>query len=88
MSDFEQLVTYLFNSITKVSEHPQIEFTQSDEFGYHILVNSPESNIGQLIGKEGKIIKAIRTILSIAYPTVRYQIDFAPPAPTASTESL
>jgi uncharacterized protein len=31
--------------------------------------------IGQIIGKEGKIIKSIRTILNLSFPDVHYSLD-------------
>ncbi len=35
---------------------------------------SPEI-IGQIIGKEGKIIKSIRTILNLSFPNQKYTLD-------------
>lgn len=54
--------------ISQIVNHPEEVTIDENKFGdnifqYHIKVN--QEDIGQIIGKEGKIIKAIRNIAKV-----------------------
>jgi predicted RNA-binding protein YlqC (UPF0109 family) len=66
---------------------PQIDFNTQPDGLTVITVTAPADKVGQLIGREGKIVKAVRSILNLSYPTVRYQIDFGPAAASETNES-
>jgi predicted RNA-binding protein YlqC (UPF0109 family) len=87
MDQFESLVRHIFSSISAPDAQPELTFVNTDQNLLLITVSAPSDRVGQLIGKEGKIIKAVRTILNLSFPTVKYQIDFGTPAPTATAES-
>lgn len=40
-----------------------------------LIIEAPVEQLGQIIGKEGKIIKSLRTLLSLAYPGYRLNIQ-------------
>lgn len=40
-----------------------------------LVVSAPQEQLGQIIGKEGKIIKSLRTILSLAFPGARINLQ-------------
>lgn len=40
-----------------------------------LTISAPEDQLGQIIGKEGKIIKSLRTLLSLAYPGQRINLQ-------------
>jgi len=54
-----------------------VSVTEEELDGILILkIDIPSDIVGQVIGKEGKVIKAIRSILNLTYPNQRYQIQF------------
>jgi predicted RNA-binding protein YlqC (UPF0109 family) len=62
-----------------VSDPTDISISQTETNGLiTISVTAPEDLIGQIIGKEGKIIKSIRTILNLCYPNLRYLLEVNP----------
>lgn len=62
-----------------VSDSAKVSITQSENEGLITLsVTAPEDLIGQIIGKEGKIVKSIRTILNLCYPTQKYVLEINP----------
>lgn len=40
-----------------------------------LTITAPVDQLGQVIGKEGKIIKSLRTLLSLAYPGFRINLQ-------------
>lgn len=56
---------YIVSSIITSSKKPEIE-ESVDEGVINFTVSVDKENIGKVIGKEGKVIKAIRTVLRIA----------------------
>jgi len=68
----KETLEFILKSITK----EDISVTSQDADSIELLeISAPKEIIGQIIGKEGKIIKAIRTILGISYPTARFRIE-------------
>ena len=63
--DLTRLVTTIVSGIVTNKDDIKIEeFTSEDEITIEVLVK--EEDIGRLIGKNGKIINAIRTLLQAA----------------------
>jgi predicted RNA-binding protein YlqC (UPF0109 family) len=57
-------------------ENANVSVNSHDENGTLIIsVSAQVEFIGQLIGKEGKVIKSLRTLLNLAYPDVRYMLE-------------
>ena len=75
MKTIEETLNYILRSITPEDQVANISISSKDENGFMILeITAPTDTIGQIIGKEGRIIKAIRTILGAAYPDIRFNI--------------
>ena len=71
MNTIKDTLEYIVKAI--VPESKDIVITDSQENGIIIFeIEAPTEIIGQIIGKEGKIIKAIRTILNLSYPDIRF----------------
>ena len=74
MSTIQETLEYIIKAI--VPQDTEITITSREEAGILILeINAPTELIGQIIGKEGKIIKSIRTILNLTYPAVKFTLD-------------
>ncbi len=59
------LITYLVNSLVDEPESVEIELTRRGP-SVHIQVRLPESELGKIIGRGGRIAKAMRTVLLVA----------------------
>jgi len=69
-----------------IIDSDSVSVSEEDQDGVLVLsVTAPHELIGQIIGKEGKVIKAIRSVLNLTYPNQRYLIQL-PEAPTAKVE--
>jgi len=74
MSTITETAQYLVEAI--LPENANVSVTSRDENGMTIIsVSALPEFIGQLIGKEGKVIKSLRTLLNLAYPDVRYMLE-------------
>jgi uncharacterized protein len=74
MTTIKETLEYIIKAITPADT--EITVNEREENGIVILeINAPTELIGQIIGKEGKIIKSIRTILNLTYPTIRFTLD-------------
>jgi len=74
MANITETLEYIIKAITP--EGSEITINEREENGIVILeINAPTELIGQIIGKEGKIIKSIRTILNLTYPTTKFTLD-------------
>jgi len=74
MSTIQETAEFIIKAI--VSDPSQITVTGVEENDFlHLEVSAPAETIGQIIGKEGKIIKSIRTILNLAFPSQKYTLD-------------
>jgi predicted RNA-binding protein YlqC (UPF0109 family) len=74
MSTIDQTAQYIVTSI--LPENAGVSVNTRDDNGTLIItVTALPEFIGQLIGKEGKVIKSLRTLLNLAYPDVRYMLE-------------
>lgn len=70
----QETLEYILKAI--VSTPDSIKIETIDENGVLTLnVTADPDIIGQIIGKEGKIIKSIRTILNLTYPQTQYVLN-------------
>lgn len=74
MATISQTLDYLLKSIVTDPSSIVVE-TQETEMGTVFVVTAAPEIVGQLIGKEGKVIKSLRTILNLTYPNVRYNLE-------------
>lgn len=71
MNTIKDTLEYIVKNI--VSDSKEIIVTDSQENGLITLeISAPAETVGKIIGKEGKIIKSIRSILNLSYPTTRF----------------
>ena len=71
MNTIKETLEYIVKSI--VPETENLIVNEIEENNTHILeIDAPSEIVGKIIGKEGKIIKSIRSILSLSYPTTRF----------------
>lgn len=74
MNTIQDTLNYILRAIIADSEKISVESNDLD--GMIMLeITAPAELTGQIIGKEGKIIKAIRTILTLTYPQVRFSLE-------------
>ena len=74
MTTIKETLEYIIKAITPADT--VITITEREENGVLMLeISAPTELIGQIIGKEGKIIKSIRTILNLTYPATRFTLD-------------
>ena len=74
MTTIDETAKYIVTSI--LPENANVSVNSHDENGTLIIsVSAQVEFIGQLIGKEGKVIKSLRTLLNLAYPDVRYMLE-------------
>jgi hypothetical protein len=74
MHDIKQTLEFILQSISP-NDIDKISVESHEENGLTILeiISTPEVT-GQIIGKEGRIIKSIRTLLGAAYPNIRFNV--------------
>jgi len=71
MNTIKDTLEYIVKAI--VPDSKDITITDSEENGLITFeISAPTEVVGKIIGKEGKIIKSIRTILNLSYPTTRF----------------
>jgi len=71
MNTIKDTLEYIVKAIVPTST--DIIITDSEENGLIIFeIDAPSEVVGKIIGKEGKIIKSVRTILNLSYPTTRF----------------
>ena len=71
MKDVKKTLEYILQGIIPESDQVSIEENQMGDITV-FEISSPEEVTGKIIGKEGKIIKSIRTILNLSYPQQRF----------------
>jgi len=74
MSTIQETLDYILKAIVTDSSSIKVSDHQEGEVLVLEVEAAPEI-IGQIIGKEGKIIKSIRTILNLSFPNLRYSLD-------------
>jgi hypothetical protein len=70
----QQTLEYFLKAITNESKDITVD-TIEDNGMTTLTINAPKEKIGQIIGKEGKIIKSLRTLLGISFPQSRFNIE-------------
>ena len=71
MNTIKDTLDFIIKSI--VPDSDQVSITESQEGDTIVFeISSPAEITGRIIGKEGKIIKSIRTILNLSYPQTRF----------------
>jgi len=73
MNTINETLDYILKAIVPESDKISIEETQEGEM-LILEITAPTEIIGRIIGKEGKIIKSIRTILNLSFPQTRFLI--------------
>jgi len=74
MNTIQETLEYIVKAIVTDPSSIQIDSRQEAETLVLEISAAPEI-IGQIIGKEGKIIKSIRTILNLSFPDQKYTLD-------------
>ena len=74
MTTIKETLEYILKAIVTDPSSIQISDRSEGEVLIMEITAAPEI-VGQIIGKEGKIIKSIRTILNLSYPNSRYSLD-------------
>lgn len=77
--DLKALTEYLVKKIVMNTEAVSVEETKEEDT-YIVNINVAEEDIGRVIGRDGKMINAIRTIVQASgyineKPNVRINID-------------
>ena len=71
MNTIKDTLDYIIQSI--VSDPSTVTVTEQEQEGTLVFeIAAPEELVGKIIGKEGKVIKSIRTILTLTYPETRF----------------
>lgn len=71
MNTVKETLEYILNSITQKDDNIVVEEHQEEDLNV-LEVIAPKEIIGKIIGKEGKIIKSIRTILNLSFPQEKF----------------
>ncbi len=71
MNSLKDTLQYILTAITSPSDKVTVEQSMENEIEILEII-APKEIIGKIIGKEGKIIKSIRTILSLSFPQNRF----------------
>ena len=74
MTNISDTLDYLIKAVVTDNSTIVINSQESDGIVLFEVTAAPEI-IGQIIGKEGKVIKSIRTILNLTYPNIRYSLE-------------
>ena len=74
MHTIQETLEFILKSITQDSDSVTITSKVENDITF-LEVSVPTEIIGQIIGKEGKIIKSIRLILSLSYPNQKFNLD-------------
>lgn len=74
MHTIQETLEFILKSITQDADSIKIESQIQNDVTI-LEVYAPSEIIGQIIGKEGKIIKSIRLILALSYPNQKFSLD-------------
>ena len=73
MNTIKETLEYILSSITQKDDNVTVEEKQEEGLTVFEII-APQEMIGKIIGKEGKIIKSIRSILNLSFPEKRFLI--------------
>lgn len=70
------LIKYIVNQFAEDKENVEYAVTEKDRV-IEVVITLPSSDMGKVIGKQGKIAKAMRTIVRAATPrnSKRYVVE-------------
>ncbi|MBQ8374467.1 MAG: KH domain-containing protein [Clostridia bacterium] len=70
------LIKYIVNQFAEDKENVEYEVTEKERV-IEVVITLPSSDMGKVIGKQGKIAKAMRTIVRAATPrnSKRYVVE-------------
>lgn len=71
----KDLVTYIAKSITLEPEKIEVQSELSEDGTNIITITAPQSQVGRIIGKMGKTINALRTIIKSSFPNERFRLE-------------
>jgi len=71
MTDIKSAAEYIIKAVVIDNDKVVVESREENQLTI-IEVSAPPEIVGQIIGKEGKIIKSIRTLLNLAFPELHY----------------
>ncbi|MFA5025947.1 MAG: KH domain-containing protein [Candidatus Shapirobacteria bacterium] len=74
MTDIKSAAEYIIKAVVLDSDSVVVESREENQLTI-IEVSAPPEIVGQIIGKEGKIIKSIRTLLNLAFPELHYVLQ-------------
>ncbi len=74
MSTIQETLEYIIKAIVTDSSSIVINSREENDVLIMEIEAAPEM-IGQIIGKDGKIIKSLRTILNLSFPNQKYSLD-------------
>lgn len=74
MTDIKEAAEYIIKAVVSNSDEVQVSSRLENELTI-LEVSAPPEIVGQIIGKDGKIIKSIRTLLNLAFPEIRYLLQ-------------
>lgn len=75
MNSIQETLEFIVKGIVSDSSSVSITSTQNGDL-ITLTVTTKSEIAGQIIGKQGKIIKAIRTILALTYPHQKFLLEF------------
>lgn len=61
----KQILEYIISLIIKKPEDLKVTETKIDDLNFQYIISADKDDIGKIIGKQGKIIQAIRNIAKI-----------------------
>lgn len=71
MKSIKETLEYILQSITQKEDNVTLEQHLEGDLSIFEII-APKEIIGRIIGKEGKIIKSIRTILNLSFPQEKF----------------
>jgi uncharacterized protein len=74
MSTIQQTLEFIVKGIVPTPDKVTISSKDVDGTLVFEISATPEL-VGQIIGKDGKIIKSIRTILTLTYPQQKFSLE-------------
>ncbi|MFA6250778.1 MAG: KH domain-containing protein [Candidatus Shapirobacteria bacterium] len=73
MATIEETLEFILHSIVP-AESVNLTVEKNDVFTQFTITAQPEI-VGQIIGKDGRIIKSIKTLLGLSYPNEKFSLD-------------
>jgi hypothetical protein len=74
MNTIKDTLEFIIKAITPDSDSVSVSENTDNDLTV-LEITAPPEITGQIIGKQGRIIKAIRTIIGVSYPDSRFTID-------------